>query len=937
MDILNLYDKYICDIYTSLKNSDKTEYINNDLWKIFEYYSCIQLSKSKSDVFRAYDDIDPVFKELHNLSLSDTGVDASNLTDTIVQCKLRKKSLTWKECATFFGNNITIKDDALSIKWNRMIITRNDDIKLSRNLLQKQSLYEDIAYSKDEMLKYCEELLVKYSVQAQLHKQVDSVAPIRLVLRDYQVECVDLIKNNDKNIIISLPTGTGKNVIIINAIELNKKYLIVVPRIFLLSQIKNELIAHNPTWNRSIQTIGDGNTTYNDKYNITICVSNSIECVTNFDQFHKIFIDEAHHIQIPEIYKSNEDNYEDEDCDEMGEYECDDNGLDYLDCDDLNDDLDDILDNIDDNVEYSEFMFSKLDNRDVEIDDCDVGFLFGKNVVDVETKETYLTKIRSLKQYNNNVYLSATIDEESDMMYYSKNIREMIEKGYLSDYVIKVPIFSNDPTNENVCKYLVERYRNLIIYCNSKKEGKNINDILNKLLSGCSEYIDCNTTRNKRNGIISKYKIGQIPFLVNVRILTEGFDAPITKGVVFLHLPKSDDTIIQIIGRALRLHPEKRYANIILPYSTDDDEKSICAFLKTIAKNDKRIRQSYEKKQLGGYIDVMNATDDENVDGCDAEFRFEQVYSSLGVLQYSVAEKIKLLFEFVELNGRTPTVKEKYNEIMLGKFYQHQKEKITSTNSYMYKKLAINNIIKDSLDLYLKNKNNNKCIKVLSNEEKYNLLFKYVNIKQNVPEAREEYNGIKLGTFYYQRKHKITSTESDIYKKLAINTIIRNHLNLYLEKKETNISNDEKYNLLLEFIEIKNRIPKAKEEYNKIKIGSYYDHRKGKIMSIDSDMYKLLSTNKIIKDDLDRYLETKKSKKKELSMQEKYDLLYQFANQYKRTPKSDEEYMDIKLGLFFTNRKTQITSPNSNIYKLLSKNKIIKVYLDIYLENKNIT
>ena len=57
--------------------------------------------------------------------------------------------------------------------------------------------------------------------------------------------------------------------------------------------------------------------------------------------------------------------------------------------------------------------------------------------------------------------------------------------------------------------------------------------------------------------------------------MVEGFDAPITKGVCFLHLPKRRTVLIQIIGRALRLHKTKTIANMILPYSIKEDEKSI--------------------------------------------------------------------------------------------------------------------------------------------------------------------------------------------------------------------------------------------------------------------------------------------------------------------------------------------------------------------------
>ena len=125
------------------------------------------------------------------------------------------------------------------------------------------------------------------------------------------------------------------------------------------------------------------------------------------------------------------------------------------------------------------------------------------------------------------MYLSATIDKTENFEYYSKDIRDMIEKGYLCDYTIHIPIFSEDPNNIKICKHLLKNYKNIIIYCNSQKEGKEINKIMNEQQNNSSMYIDCKTPKKKRNDIIEKYKKGEIPFLVNVRILVEGFDAQV--------------------------------------------------------------------------------------------------------------------------------------------------------------------------------------------------------------------------------------------------------------------------------------------------------------------------------------------------------------------------------------------------------------------------
>ncbi len=102
----NIYYVNIFERYSDLKRSNKQVFNNNDLWKIFEFYSCIKLSEELGKPFYSYDDIDPNFKEQNNMSQNDSGIDCCDLVDTIVQCKLRKNSLTWQDCATFIGSQV---------------------------------------------------------------------------------------------------------------------------------------------------------------------------------------------------------------------------------------------------------------------------------------------------------------------------------------------------------------------------------------------------------------------------------------------------------------------------------------------------------------------------------------------------------------------------------------------------------------------------------------------------------------------------------------------------------------------------------------------------------------------------------------------------------------------------------------------------------------
>jgi hypothetical protein len=439
MELIDKYNIYIRDSYDDLIFSGK-EIDNYDLDKIFEYYSCIQLSKKYKQQFYEYNDIDPTFKEQNKMTRNDTGIDACNLIDTIVQCKLRKDSLRWEDCGTFFGSQ-NIFDSVLKktiVKWDNLIITRNKECKLSKNLKEKLELFTDITYSRDEIIDYCNNL-IKNPPKIKKNKDED------FKLRDYQLEAIEVI-NKNKNVIISLPTGCGKNVVIIYSIDEKKRYLILVPRIILMEQIKNELIKHKPELKKKIQTIGDNNNEYDETKNITICVYNSVSVVEKYGgTFDKIFVDEAHHINVPEIYEIEE-----------------------IDDNESIEENDNIINDDESNISDEEY-YSEEDKESILKDDTED---------EIKNTTGYNKIIKSLSKYNNNVYLSATIDEIKDFTYYKKDIRDMIDNKYLCDYTIHIPIFSDDPSNKNICEHLLRNYRNIIIYCNSQKEGKKINEFL---------------------------------------------------------------------------------------------------------------------------------------------------------------------------------------------------------------------------------------------------------------------------------------------------------------------------------------------------------------------------------------------------------------------------------------------------------------------------
>jgi hypothetical protein len=304
---------------------------------------------------------------------------------------------------------------------------------------------------------------------------------------------------------------------------------------------------------------------------------------------------------------------------------------------------------------------------------------------------------------------------------------------------------------------------------------------MNSIYNNCSSYIDCNTTKTIRNKIINKYKLGELPFLVNVRILVEGFDAPITKGVCFMSLPSSNTTLIQIIGRALRLHQDKAFANIILPFSKKDDEEAISNFMKIMAKNDSRICKSYNKKKLGGYFTIEDTVEDDECDMDedlmnDIELKNELIFDSMGKLKNRTEIWLKKLEEvknYIDINGKTPSCMSKNKDIKkMGVWTSKQKQ-----NYIIRKKIMKDDIIYNKFKEFLENYKEYLLLK----KEKWNGTFskviKYIDENKKLPSRTTKNKEIKkLGTWISTQKQNYIKRKENMK-----DDIIYNKFTIFLE------------------------------------------------------------------------------------------------------------------------------------------------------------
>ena len=95
---------------------------------------------------------------------------------------------------------------------------------------------------------------------------------------------------------------------------------------------------------------------------------------------------------------------------------------------------------------------------------------------------------------------------------------------------------------------------------------KHAQEILSYLPAEQSALIIGDTDQSKRDHLIQSFKHKQIKFLVNVSVLTTGFDAPHVDVIALLRPTQSVSLFQQIVGRGLRLATDKENC-LILDYT----------------------------------------------------------------------------------------------------------------------------------------------------------------------------------------------------------------------------------------------------------------------------------------------------------------------------------------------------------------------------------
>lgn len=166
---------------------------------------------------------------------------------------------------------------------------------------------------------------------------------------------------------------------------------------------------------------------------------------------------------------------------------------------------------------------------------------------------------------------------------YEVSLAQLIQRGFLtSPRVVDAPIAQYDFSSLSVDRYgqvsehavnqllvqhkrvtesivsqvaqLSEQRRGVMLFAATVQHAKEIASYLPTEQTG---LVLGDTPSAERDAVIASFKAQRLKFLVNVSVLTTGFDAPHVDVIAILRRTESVSLFQQIAGRGLRVHPNK--------------------------------------------------------------------------------------------------------------------------------------------------------------------------------------------------------------------------------------------------------------------------------------------------------------------------------------------------------------------------------------------
>jgi len=165
---------------------------------------------------------------------------------------------------------------------------------------------------------------------------------------------------------------------------------------------------------------------------------------------------------------------------------------------------------------------------------------------------------------------------------YEVGVRELIVQGYFSPLKTKAgrqkadtsalhirggeflageveALMDNDSLVRSACAEIVEQTadrHSVLIFAAGVQHALHVQRVLGELCCECG-FVCGETLPFDRAETLRRFRDGELKYLVNVNVLTTGFDAPNIDCVALLRPTNSPGLYYQMVGRGFRLHPSK--------------------------------------------------------------------------------------------------------------------------------------------------------------------------------------------------------------------------------------------------------------------------------------------------------------------------------------------------------------------------------------------
>lgn len=160
--------------------------------------------------------------------------------------------------------------------------------------------------------------------------------------------------------------------------------------------------------------------------------------------------------------------------------------------------------------------------------------------------------------------------------------------------------------------YLEQIVIEMLKYCEGRKTVVflpliNISKRFCGLLNGYGfRAAEVNGNSADREQILADFESGRYDVLCNSMLLTEGWDCPAVDCIIVLRPTKIRSLYQQMVGRGMRLHPDKKYL-LLLDFLWMTERHDLCKASSLISKN-KQIAESIDEElQNGEAVDLMEA------------------------------------------------------------------------------------------------------------------------------------------------------------------------------------------------------------------------------------------------------------------------------------------------------------------------------------------